>query len=67
MRLESEAGDLPGLGHREFVISPLVLTAAIGGGPHQLCFTHDEREAQRGEVTYPRIPGPISVESWDSE
>lgn len=45
-------------GHREYIISSLVLTGAPCGGLHHLCFTRDESEAQKGEVTYPRSHSP---------
>ena len=63
MRLESEAGGTPVLGRREYVISSLVLTEVTGGRLHQYHFKHNERE----EVACPRITGPGSDESWDSE
>lgn len=53
MRLESEAGGTPVLGHRECVISSLVLTEVTGGGLHQYHFKHNEHE----EVACPRIRG----------
>lgn len=48
------------------VISPLVLTATMGGGHCQLCFSDNENEAQRGEVACLRSQSP-SVPSWDSD
>lgn len=63
MRLESEAGGTPVLGRREYVISSLVLTEVTEGGLPQHSVKHDERE----EVACPRITGPGSDESWDSE
>lgn len=53
MRLESEAGGTPVLGHRECVVSSLVLTEVTGGGLHQYHFKHNEHE----EVACPRIKG----------
>lgn len=66
MRLESEAGTFPAQAMKNNIISPLVLTATMGGGHHQLRFTDDENEAQRGEVTCLRSQNP-SVPSWDSD
>lgn len=43
-----------GQGVQNTMVSSLVLKAAAGGGHHQLCFTRDENEARRGDVTCPR-------------